>query len=108
MQSFKEIQKVLGLPDCMIVKLSDINWRAYERRVKAVKACYSSIVHALKNLYETSHDPEALGLSKAISSHSTIAAMNLLDYILPQVAKLSLALQTKQLHLSLNSSLVDV
>ena len=43
----------------------------------------------LENVYETSHEPEALGLSKALSSHSTIAAMHLLDYILPQVAKLS-------------------
>ena len=42
----------------------------------------------------------------ALSSHSTIAAMYLLDYILPQVAKLSCALQTKHLDLSLISSLV--
>ena len=33
--------------------------------------------------------------------------MHLLDYILPQVAKLSRALQTKHLDLSLISSLVD-
>ena len=33
--------------------------------------------------------------------------MYLLDYILPQVAKLSRALQTKQLDLSVISSLVD-
>ena len=57
--------------------------------------------------YETSHEPEALGLSKALSSHSTIATIYLLDYILPQVAKLSRALQTKNLDLSLISSLVD-
>ncbi len=55
-------------------------------------------------IYETSHEPEALG--KALSSHSTIAAMYLLDYIL-QVAKLSRAFQTKHLDLSLNSNLVD-
>ena len=47
---------------------------------------------ALEDIYETSHEPEALGLSKALSSHSTIAAVNLLDYSLPQVAKLSCAL----------------
>ena len=48
-----------------------------------------------------------LGLSKALSSHSTIAVMYLLDYILPQVAKLSCASQAKHLDLSLISSLVD-
>ena len=48
----------------------------------------------LLNIYETSHEPEALGLSKALSSHSTI------------MVKLSRALQTKHLDLSLISSLV--
>ena len=67
----------------------------------------NSIILALKNICETSHEPEALGLSKALSSHSAIAAMYLLDYILPQVAKLSRALQTKHLNLSLISSVVD-
>ena len=46
------------------------------------------------------------GLSKALSSHSTIAAMYLLDYILPQVAMLSRALQTKHQDISLISNLV--
>ena len=88
------------------MKPSDTRWLAHECCVKAVKANYSSIILALENIYETSHEPEALGLSKALSCHSTIAAMYLLDYILPQVAKLSRALQTKHLDLSLISSLV--
>ena len=58
-------------------------------------------------MYETSHEPDALGLKKALSRHSTIAAMYLLDYIPPQVAKLSSrALQTKLLVLSFVSCLV--
>ena len=80
------------------MKPSDTHWLAQECFVKAVKASYSSIVLALENVYETSHEPEALGLCKALSSHSTIAAMyHLLDYILLQVAKLSHALQTRHL-----------
>ena len=106
-QSLKEIQKVLDLPEFKIVKPSDTHQLAHKRCVKAVKASYSSIVLALENIYETSHEPEALGLSKVLSSHSTIAAIYLLDYILPQVAKLSRGLQTKHLDLSLISSLVD-
>ena len=88
------------------MKPSDTRWLAHEGCVKEVKASYSSIVLALENIYETSHEPEALGLSKALSSHSTIAAMYLLDYNL-QMAKLSRALQTKHLNLFLISSLVD-
>ena len=71
----------------------------------AGKTSYISIVLALEDIYETSHEPETLGVSKALSNHSTIAAIYLLDYIL-QVAKLSRALQTKHLDLSLISSLV--
>ena len=100
----KEIQKVLDLPELKIMKSSDTRWLAHEH---CVKASYSSIVLALENIYQTSHIPEALGLSKSLSSHSTIAAMYLLDYILPQVAKLSHALHTKHLDLSLISRLVD-
>ncbi len=60
----KEIQKVLHLPELKIVKLSDTRWLAHERCVQVVKASYSTIVLALENIYETSHEPEALGLSK--------------------------------------------
>ena len=106
-ESLTEIQKVLDLPELKIVKLLETRWLAHEYCVKAVKASYSSIVLDLENIYETSHEPEALGLSKALSSHSIIAAMYLLDYILPQVAKLSRVLQNKHLDLSIISSLVD-
>ena len=87
-ESLKEIQKVLDHPKLKIMKPSDTHWLAHERFSKGVKASYSSIVLALENIYVTSHEPEALGLSKGLSSHSTIAAMYLLDYIF-QVAKLS-------------------
>ena len=89
------------------MKPSDTRWLAHECCIKAVKASHSSIVLALENIYETLHEPEVLRLSKALSSHSTIPAMYLLDYILPQVAKLSHALQTKRLDLSLISSRAD-
>ena len=83
------IQKVLDLPELKIVKLSVTHWLTHEHCVKAVKASYSSIVLTLEKIYVTSHISEVLGLSKALSSNSTIAVMYLLDYILPQVAKLS-------------------
>ena len=70
-ESLKEIQKVLDLPELKIVKLSDTRRLAHELCVKAVKASYSSIVLVLENINETFHEPEALRLSKALSSHST-------------------------------------
>ena len=65
---------MLDLPEVKNVKPSDTRWLAHERCVKAVKASYSSIVFALENIYETSHEPEALGLSKSLSSHSSYSS----------------------------------
>ena len=106
-QSLKEIQNVLDLPELKVAKPSDTRWLAHERCVKAVKSVYAAIVTTLDNIYEQLHEPEALGLSKALSKTKTIAAIFLLDYTLPQVAKLSKVLQTENLDLSVVGSLVD-
>ena len=106
-ESFKAVKSVLDFPELKIAKPSDTRWLAHERCVKAVKASYGAIVVALNNIHETTHEPEALGLSKALSKVSTVASMYMLDYTLPQVAKLSKTLQTEHLDLSIIPSLVD-
>ena len=106
-KSLKEVQKVLDFQELKIVKPSDTCWLAHERCVRAVKASYSAIITALDNIYSESHEPEALGIKKALCKKSTIAAIYLLDYVIPQVAKLSRALQTENLDLSMISSLLD-
>ena len=75
--------------------------------MKAVKASYGAIVTALKDIHQNTHEPEALHLSKALSKQSTVAAIYMLDYVLPQVAKLSRTLQTEHLEMSAISSLAD-
>ena len=55
---------------------------------------------AFESFYELMHEPEALGLSKALSRKLTVIAMYLLDFVLPQVAKLSKCLQTEKLYLT--------
>ena len=72
-----------------------------------MKESYVAIVTALESFYEQTHEPEALGLSKALSRKSTVIAMYLLDFVLPQVAKLSKCLQTEKLDLTAISGLVD-
>ena len=103
----KEVQSVLELPEMKVIKPSDTRWLAHERCVKAVHASYCAIVITLASIYEMSHEPEVLGIHGALCKQSTIAAMYLLDFTLPQVTKLSNALQTEQLDFSLISSLVD-
>ena len=89
------------------MKPSDTRWLAHERCVKAVKASYTAIVTSLEHIYQESCEPESLGLKKALGKKSTISAVYLLDYVLPQLAKLSKALQTEKLDLSVVSSVVE-
>ena len=88
-----EVQRVLSLPKLKIVKPSDTRWLAHERCVKA-EANYAAIVVTLENIYEQSHEPEVLGISKARSKESTLSAIFLLDFVLALVIKLSKCLQT--------------
>ena len=102
----KETQHVLNLPEMKVIKLSDTHWLAPEWCVKAVKVSYIALVVTLDSNYQNFYAPEALGLYKVLSKFTTIAAIYLLDYTLPSVAKLSKCLQTKQLDLSMISSLI--
>ena len=63
--NLKEVQRVLNLPELKIFKPSHTRWLAHERGVKAV-ANYAAIVIILEKIYEQSHEPEALGISKAL------------------------------------------
>ena len=64
------------------------------------------IVITLENIYEQSHEPDAMGISKALSKASTLSALFHFDFVLPLVIKLSKCLQTEKLDLSIISSLV--
>ena len=106
-ECLKEVQRVLDLPELKVVKHSNTRWLAHEDCVKAVKASYNAIVNALNNIYENTRELEVLGISKALCKPSTVCAMYLLDYALPQVAKLSRSLQAEKIDLTAIVSLVD-
>ena len=103
----KEIQHVLNLLEMKVIKPPDTGWLAHEECVRAVKVSCTALVVAIHCNYQNFHAPEALGLYKALSKLTTIAAIYLLDDTLPLVAKLSKSLLTKQLDLSMILSLVD-
>ena len=98
---------MLDLPELKTIKPSDTRWLAHERCVKAVKGSYSAIVIALNNIYEQTHEPEALGISKVLCKPSTVSAIYLLDYALPKVAMLSRSLQAEKIDLTAITPLVD-
>ena len=89
------VQQVLNLPELKIAKPLDTIWLAHERCAKAVKASCGAIVTALDDIHENTNEPEALGLSKVLTKGNIVAAVYVLDYVLPQwqVAKLSRTLQ---------------
>ena len=102
-ESLKVVQHVLNLPEMKVIKPSDTRWLAHERCIKAVKVSYTELVLTLDSNYQNFHAPEALGLYKALSKFTNFAAIYLLDYTLPLIAKLSKSLQTKKLDLSMIS-----
>ena len=81
-ESLKKIQHILNLPEMKIIKPSDTHWLACGRCVEAVKVSYTALFVTLDSNYQNFHAPEALGLYKALSKFTTIAAI-ILDYTLP-------------------------
>ena len=81
MEYLKEVQWVLNLPELKIVKPLDTCWLA--------------------------HEPGALGISKAMCKPFAVCAMYLLDYALPQVAKLSKCFHAEKIYLTAVAPLVD-
>ena len=106
-ESLKHIQAVLDMPEMKVIKPSNTRWLAHERCVKAVKASFSALVATLESNYENFREPEALGISKALTKFSTIAATFLLDYTLLITSQLNKALQTKNIDFSMVSTLVE-
>ncbi|KAI6651296.1 Zinc finger protein [Oopsacas minuta] len=96
-----------GEPVEHFIKPSDTRWLAHVKCVKVEKENYSAIVVTLDNIYEQTHEPEALGLSKVLSKETTLAAIFLLAFSLPLLTKLNKCLQTEELHLTSIPSLVD-
>ena len=51
----------------------------------------------LKINYEESHEPESLGINRILTKLSTLFAIYLLAFVLPQVSKFSMCLQSGKL-----------
>ena len=75
------------MPELKVIKPSDTRWLAHEQCVKAVKENYIAIVTTLNNIYEETHQPEVLGISKALSSKSTVSAVYLTRLCLASSSK---------------------
>jgi len=100
-ECLKEIQRVLEMPEFKIVKPSDTWWLAHESFKRELLChCHCSQQHIWMSQKQWE-------LAKPWPK-STISAMFLLDYVLPQVTKLSKTLQTEKLDATVISSLTTL
>ena len=91
---------MLDLSELKTINPSNTLWLAHECCVLVVKGSYNAIVNALNSIYGQTHEPEALEISKVLCKPSTVSNIYLLDYALPQIAKLSRSLQAKKIDLT--------
>ncbi len=94
-EALKDVQNILGLPELKVVKPSSTRWLSHERCIRAIRKELASLIITLDNLYESSGDAEAYGLSLVLSSYSGIATIFLLSAVLDLLAKLNCFMQKK-------------
>ncbi|XP_064386984.1 zinc finger MYM-type protein 1-like [Halichondria panicea] len=90
MQALKEVQAVLGLPELKVVKPSDTRWLSHERCMRAIRKELPALITTLQQLYETTGDAEAFGLSTLLSCFTGVASICFLSYVLDTLAKMML------------------
>ena len=74
LESLKEIHQVLNIPELKVLQPSDTLWLALE---KMRESNYPAIVLTLDHINEETHEPEALGIFKALRNANTIKAVYL-------------------------------
>ena len=92
-EALKDVQNILNLPELKVVKPSDTRWLSHERCVRAILKELPSLIITLDNLYESTGDAEAYGLSLVLSSFTGIATIFLLSAVLDLLATLNCFLQ---------------
>ena len=92
-EALKDVQSVLNLPELKVVKPSSTRWLSHERCLSAIRKDLPALIITLQQLYQTSGDAEAYGISLVLSSFSGVASIFLLSEVLDLLAKLSCYMQ---------------
>ena len=72
-----------------MVKPSDTRWLSHEQCMQAIRKELSAIIVTLQQLYETSGDAEAFGLSTLLSNYTGIASAVFLSDVLDILARMN-------------------
>lgn len=94
-QALKEVQAALKLPELKVVKPSDTRWLSHERCIRAIRKELPALITTLQQLYETSGDAEAFGLSALLASFVGVASIFLLSEVLDILPRMNATLQRK-------------
>ena len=94
-EALEEIQIVLNLPQLKVVKPSDTRWLSHERCIRAIRKDLPALIITLQQLYESSGDAEAYGISTLLANQVGIAGIVLLSQVLDLLARLNTFMQTK-------------
>ena len=94
-EPLKEIQSILKLPELKIVKPSDTRWLSHEWCMQAIFRELPALIITLQQLYETSGDAEAYGLSNLLATYTGVASVVFLSKSLDILARANASMQTE-------------
>ncbi|KAI6656129.1 Zinc finger protein [Oopsacas minuta] len=92
-EALKVVQSVLNLPELKVVKPSSTRWLSHERCLSAIRKDPPALIITLQQLYQTSGDAEAYGISLILSSISGVASIFLLSEVLDLLARFNCYMQ---------------
>ncbi|WAR26837.1 ZN862-like protein, partial [Mya arenaria] len=93
--SLLEIQTILEEPKVKVTEAKDVRWLSHNKAVKAIRRCLPSLLTSLEHEARERCDAVAQGLAIFMQQYRFVAALMMMSDMLPVLANLSLALQTK-------------
>lgn len=97
-----KLQKALGVEPLQLVRPSGTRWLSYQQSVQNLKLTYVALVQSLTTEVEDRRCVKANGFLKKIKKWKFVYCLEMLDLILPTLAKLSKVFQVSGKNDNLN------
>ena len=100
------IQEVLNEPNLKLCQAKDVRWLSHEKAVNNLRKCFPAVIASLEREATERTCVEAHGLAVFVCKFEFIATLYMLSDVLPPLAQLSRAFQTKDLDFTMVRPLV--
>ena len=100
------IQEVLNEPTLKLSQAKDVRWLSHEKAVNNLRRCFSAVIVSLEREATERTCVEAHGLAVFVQKYEFVATLHMLSDVLPPLAQLSRAFQTKDIDFSIVRPLV--